>query len=226
MVCNYFGKDTDPSKLNKDLISVNGYASGNLMVWNAIETIYPDITINWNYFLANPDDALIDEVLVQELPVIAQVDYNTSTPALDQHWVVIVGKEGNDYLIVDPIDGSTAYLSRYDRAWRIAVYEQQEVEEPLFKVEVICGALNVRSTPVYLPDGSNKVDLLNNGEVVNVYEIADNGWYRIGKDRWISGHSDYTKKIEIEPPPPPLTIEERVEILENDMEVVKEKLEI
>jgi len=227
MVCNYFGKNTDPSKLNKDLIEVNGYESGNLLKWNAVETIYPDIVVDWNYFLANPDDALIDEVLVQELPVIVQVDYNTNTPALDQHWVLVVGKEGNDYLIVDPIDGSTAYLSRYaDKVWRMAVYQQQAIEEPLFKVKVICGALNVRSTPIYKPDGSNKVDLLMNGEVKSVYEIAANGWYRIGIDRWISGYSDYTEKIEIEPPPQPLTLEERVEILEEEIEKIKEELEI
>jgi hypothetical protein len=98
----------------------------------------------------------------------------------------------------------------------MAVYKQVAIEEPLFKVKVVCGALNVRSEPIYKPDGSNKVDLLYNGEVVNVYEIADNGWYRIGIDRWISGYADYTEKIEIEPPPPEYTLEEKVDILWNE----------
>jgi GH25 family lysozyme M1 (1,4-beta-N-acetylmuramidase) len=210
MVCKYYGKDTDPSKLNQDLIAINGYESGNLLKWGAIETIYPDIVLDWDRFLANPTDVDIDAVLERDQPVIVQVDYNLATSALEQHWVIIVGKEGSDYLIIDPIDASTAYLSRYgNEALRMAVYKQVAIEEPLFKVKVICGALNVRSEPIYKPDGSNKVNLLYNGEVVNVYEIADNGWYRIGVDRWISGHIDYTEKIEITPPPP-MTLEERV----------------
>jgi GH25 family lysozyme M1 (1,4-beta-N-acetylmuramidase) len=130
MVCDYFGKDTDPSRLNKALIEVKGYESGNLLRYNAITTIYPDIEVRWDYFISNPSDAQIDEVLVQELPVIAQVDYNPNTSALDQHWVVIVGKENDEYLIVDPIDGSTAYLSRYaGKAFRMVVYEQQELNK-------------------------------------------------------------------------------------------------
>jgi GH25 family lysozyme M1 (1,4-beta-N-acetylmuramidase) len=227
MVCNYYGKDTNPSKLNQDLIVVNGYESGNLMKWGAIETIYPDIILDWDRFLANPTDVDIDAVLKRDQPVIVQVDYNLATPALDQHWVVIVGKDGDDYLIADPIDGSTAYLSRYaGKAWRMAVYKQVAIEEPLFKVKVIAGALNVRSEPVYKPDGSNKIDLLYNGEVVNVYQIADNGWYRIGVDRWISGYADYTEKIEIEPPPPPppppMTLEERVADNTRRIEILEE----
>jgi hypothetical protein len=58
------------------------------------------------------------------------------------------------------------------------------------------------------------VDLLKLDDVKNVYQIADNGWYRIGIDRWISGSPTYTERIEIEPPAPPLTLEERVERLE------------
>jgi hypothetical protein len=212
MVANHFGKDTNPSKLNKDLIAVNGYENGNLLKWGAIETIYPDIKVDWHYFLANPDDALIDEVLVQELPVLAQVDYNMNTSVLEQHWVLIVGKEGNDYLIIDPIDGSTAYLSRYaGKAWRMAVYIQQEVEQVLFKAKCIVGALNVRSGP---STAFGKVDLLYQGDVVNVYE-EDSNWFRIGDGKWCAGYPQYMERIEIAPPPPPpLTLGERVTDLE------------
>ena len=214
MVCTYFGKDTDPGKINKDLITVNGYESSNLLRYNAITTLYPDIIVDWDKFLADPDDALIDEVLVQELPVIVQVDYNPETSALDQHWVIIIGKDQNGYLIADPIDGSTAYLSRYtDKSYRMVVYEQVAVEQVLFKAEVITDALNVRNTPVYYEDGRNVVDRLFIGNVVNVFEVADNGWFRIGIDRWTSGSTKYMRRIDTEPEPPTMTIEEKVQKL-------------
>ena len=225
MVCKYYGKDTNPSKINKDLIEVNGYENGNLLKYNAITTIYPDIVVDWSKFLSNPTDGMIDATLEMGLPVIAQVDYYVGTPALEQHWVVIIGKDEHGYLIADPIDGQRAYLSRYaGKAWRMVVYEQHQVEDPLFKVRVIAGALNVRSTPVYKPDGSNKVDLLREGDVVNVYQIADNGWYRIGVDRWISGNSLYTERIEDTPEPPPMTLEERVAKLEERVDILEAAL--
>jgi len=162
----------------------------------------------------------IDAVLNRAIPVIVQVDYKPDTPALDQHWVVVVGKDEKGYLIADSIDGEIVYLSRYaNKPYRMVVYEQVEAEDVLFKVKVICGALNVRSTPVYYSDNRNWVDLLNNGDVVNVYEInTDNGWFRIGNERWISGSVRYTEKIkEPEPPQPPdPTLEERVNALEQE----------
>jgi GH25 family lysozyme M1 (1,4-beta-N-acetylmuramidase) len=217
MTCNYFGKDTDPGRLNKSLIEVNGYEQGNLLRYSSVSTIYPDILVDWNAFLTNPDDKDIDGVLKLGLPVIAQVDYKPDTVALEQHWVVIIGKDTNGYLIADPIDGQTVYLSRYGgKVYRMVVYYHKPIEQPMFKVRVIAKALNVRSEPIYKEDGSNIVGLLNEGDVVNVYEIADNGWYRIGDKRWISGNPDYTERIEEEQPEPEpeLTIEQRVERLE------------
>lgn len=219
MVCKFYGKDTDPGRINKDLIRVNGYASSNLLIFDAINRIYPDITVDWTQYITNPTSAQIDAVLERGIPVIVQVDYIPNTPALDQHWVVVIGKDSAGYIIADPINGQVGSLSRYaNKAYRMVVYQQvgQEVDV-LFRIKVLAGALNVRSTPEYIADGSNKVDLLNKGEVVNVYQIADNGWYRIGINRWISGSPLYTERIEIEPPTPSLTLEERVTRLEQEV---------
>jgi GH25 family lysozyme M1 (1,4-beta-N-acetylmuramidase) len=206
MICNYYGKETDPGKINRDLISVNGYASGNLLRFAAVETIYPDIKVDWDSYLSNPTNAQINAVLKSGVPAIVQVDYKPDTPALDQHWVVVIGKDENGYLIADPIDGEKVYLSRYnDKAYRMVVYEQEEAEKVLFKAKVICGALNVRKGP---STNFDKVDLLMNGDVVNVYEVSPNNWFRIGEDKWCSGHPAYMEKIELEPPAPdPPTLE-------------------
>jgi len=220
MICDWYGKETDPSKINKDLIDVNGYASDNLLKFDAITTIYPDIVVDWESYLSNPTEKQIDAVLNRAIPVIVQVDYKPDTPALDQHWVVVIGKDEKGYLIVDSIDGEIVYLSRYaNKPYRMVVYKQVEAEDALFKVKVICGALNVRSTPVYYSDNRNWVDLLNNGDVMNVYEInTENGWFRIGNERWISGSVRYTEKIKEPEPPqsPDPTLEERVNALEQE----------
>lgn len=222
MVCKFYGKDTDPSRINQALIDVNGYASGNLLIFDAINTIYPDIAVDWDKFLNNPTESMVDGVLKQDIPVIIQVDYNTNTPALEQHWVVVIGKDENGYLIADPIDGEIVYLSRYaDKPYRMVVYEQTEAEKVLFKARVICGALNVREGP---STAYKKVDLLKNGDVVNVYEEKNN-WFRIGKNKWCSGYPAYVEKIEIEEPDPDPTLEERVAQIESDIENLKERVE-
>lgn len=213
-MCKFYGKETNPSKLNKDLIAIGGYENGNLLAYSAITTIYPDIVVDWDNFLTEPSDSKIDAVLKSDQPVIIQVDYNPNTSALEQHWVTIIGKDANGYLIADPIDGQIAYLSRYaGKALRMVVYKQQDADEVLFKAKVICNKLNVRSEPIYKPDGSNIVDLLMNGEVVNVYEER-NGWFRIGEGKWCSGSTQYMEKIEITPQPPEEpTLEEKVDIV-------------
>jgi len=210
MVCNYYGKETNPGKINQDLIEVNGYASGNLLKFDAISTIYPDIAVDWEDYLSNPTDKQIDTVLKKDIPVIVQVDYKPDTPALDQHWVVIIGKDEKGYLIADPIDGEIVYLSRYaDKSYRMVVYKQVEAEKILFKARCVCTALNIREGPSV---AYKKVDLLNNGEVVNVYEESNN-WFRIGEKKWCSGYPQYMEKIELESPPSPLTDKEKLDIL-------------
>jgi GH25 family lysozyme M1 (1,4-beta-N-acetylmuramidase) len=221
MLCKYFGKDTDPGKLNQDLITVNGYEQDNLLRYSAITTIYPDIVVDWHYFLTDVDDALVDEVLMQEVPAIVQVDYHPDTTVLEQHWVLIIGKDQHGYIIADPIDGEIAYLSRYgNRAFRMVVYYYEPTEQVLFKAKCIADALNVRSGPSTAFD---KVDLLNKGDVVNVYEV-ENNWFRIGDGSWCSGYPQYMEKIETEPQPPELTLEERVSLLEERVTILEETM--
>jgi len=44
---------------------------------------------------------------------LVHVDF-TPGGAVDQHWVLIVGKSGSDYIINDPIDGKqTSFTARY-----------------------------------------------------------------------------------------------------------------
>ena len=102
----------------------------------------------------------------------------------------------------------------------MVMYYQVEAEMILFKARCICGALNVRVGP---STAFPKVDILVNGEVVNVYEERDN-WFKIGKDRWCSGYSQYMEKIETAPEPPQFTVEERLTTLEERVAILEETM--
>jgi len=61
---------------------------------------------------------------------MVHVDFNPNTAPIDQHWVLIIGKNGDDYFINDPIDGvCVSFRDRYgDPArwiFRIRAYRKQ-----------------------------------------------------------------------------------------------------
>lgn len=71
----------------------------------------------------------------------------------------------------------------------------EPISDVLFQAKCIVGVLNVRSGagteyPI--------VRTIKNGDIVNVYEVASNGWYRIAKDvqEWCSGSITYMVKVQ------------------------------
>ena len=139
MLCKFYGKDTDPARLNAEMIAHNGYSAPannpsqkNLWGWSTLSVIYPDIVIDWaNYInceLVPAPLEKIDAVLQAGYPVIVKVDYNPATLPVNEHWVLVIGKEGASYIINDPIDGARVkFESRYGAParyiFRIAVYK-------------------------------------------------------------------------------------------------------
>jgi hypothetical protein len=143
------------------------------------------------------------------MPVIVHVDYNPSTPAIDEHWVLVVGKQGSDYIINDPRDGkqhkfSEIYGDPKSKIYHVCTYNYEKVAEPLYRVRVTINNLLIRggpgtSYPVVYRYASGEYD---------VFEER-NGYGRIGAGRWIS--LAYTERITVEPT---LTLEQRVTALE------------
>jgi hypothetical protein len=71
----------------------------------------------------------IDNALAAGNPVIVMVDYRPGG-TVQMHFVTIVGKQGDDYIINDPIDGKqVSFRSRYGDPvtgiYRIAVYARR-----------------------------------------------------------------------------------------------------
>jgi lysozyme len=218
MMLNYYGHPHTPETLNKALIDNQGYANGNLFVWGVVNKLYPDITLE-RYIdcqtVAAPLD-VVEEALIDKLPVIVQVDYNPYTTAMDQHWVVIIGKQGSSYMMIDPIDGTTRkFEDRYGlparHIYRIAIYkgvpgsppEPPEEEDVLFEIEIICDALRIRAGA-----GTNYA-ILGSTIKGDIWEVVEQkgDWMRIGTGRWLMGVPEYVRKVG-------KTIEERVTDLE------------
>jgi len=96
MVLKSYGVDTDPRRLNAYLTTHDGYVGTGYIVWEkaaelgqgTIEKAYEDLPSYWR----------IDRELMKNNPVIVRIHF----PSGGMHFVVIAGKRGFDYLIMDP----------------------------------------------------------------------------------------------------------------------------
>ena len=101
MVLASYGIDTDPGRLNKDLTEKEGFEGTGWLRWekaaevtgNHTEKLYEDL----------PSYELIDRNLEAGNPVIVRLRSKEGIT----HFVVIAGKDGYDYLTLDPGAGST-----------------------------------------------------------------------------------------------------------------------
>ena len=95
--------------------------------------------------------------------------------------------------------------------------------DTLFRARCIVDGLRVRILPS-TGSNSNIIGHLVRGQVVNVVEVSENNWFRIGVGRWVSGSPTYMEKLDEpipptppEPEPPILTLEQRVERIEQHL---------
>ncbi len=100
MVLAYYGVDTDPGRLNRFVTDIGGYTPQGWIYWEAAAKLAP--TRVEHVYEALPSYYLIDRNLLHGNPVIVRLRY----PSGITHFVVIVGKEGWDYLIRDPGAGA------------------------------------------------------------------------------------------------------------------------
>ncbi len=102
MVSNTFGASETPATLNDKMKSVGGFQGANI-----IPAILPVAVSQVHYNRYQLCDKVpvplndIDFTLANGSPVIVEVDYSPA-PGLQSHWVILLGKSGNDYVIQDP----------------------------------------------------------------------------------------------------------------------------
>lgn len=199
MMLKYFNFDTDPARLNKLLINNGGYYNGNLFTWSKVSAFYPPVTFAYRYNGALLDK--IDEQLVKNRPVIIHVDFIPTTPYIDEHWVLVVGKVNGSYIINDPKDGKQLkfedrygdpktkifHVSTYNYSGAIepqppVVIEPEPIVTKEIKVRsVMATSLRVRQTPSKL--ATYYSFRLNPGDKVEELEISGD-WIRIGQKQW------------------------------------------
>ncbi len=94
------GIHTTPAQLNRHLKAVDGYTAKGWVHWPAIESATGGrarAEILWK-----PTNRDIEQALADGNPVIVKV----APPPMVQHWVLLVGREGQEYLMRDPLDAS------------------------------------------------------------------------------------------------------------------------
>lgn len=206
MMLKYFGFDTDPSRLNKLLKENGGFHNGNLFEWGTLERLFPGVSGYTRFEYAALDK--IDAKLAQKIPVIINVDYVPNTPAIDEHWVLVVGKENGSYIINDPKDGAQLRFEdrygdpkgkiynvcTYNFTGNVAPIPQPEPEAVLFRVKVLIPDLRIRAD-------ADKDSAVVYRYATGEYEVYEekNGYGRIGVGRWISLDPDYVKKLVTNP---------------------------
>ena len=103
MLAAFYGIKTDPQQLNALLTRKGGLDSEGLIDWNRVSMAGPD-RMELSYDGEASYD-LIDKSLLAGNPVIVLIPLRSGA----YHFVVIMGKDGQDYLIRDPAAASRPY---------------------------------------------------------------------------------------------------------------------
>jgi hypothetical protein len=209
MLVNGYGFSETPSTVNQKLKAMGsgGGFIGGLVIWGSLTRAFPKIVyqniIQWN----NPPAVLgsVDASINAGQPVVVELDRSPS-PGLQNHWVVLYAKQGNDYLMLDPWpnppdSGPTSLVGRYGfgrqpqefivaAVWYLAVGATTPSAPPSgsgFYVQVpltLITGLNLRSSPSI---GATLILRESAGSWLKVLEPTEAAQAKIGvQDQWLN----------------------------------------
>ncbi len=158
------GYDETPKTVDDKLTANGGYASGNLILWQTIEKIWPRAKFRWRgYTYTDDDNAKIADAIKKYGGCLVAVN---GTPiggvAKDGHWVVYIGNK----TLIDPWDGKEKPTSSY-AATGYSI------------IELIQGAPEGTTIPVdtktfeELVSKATKYDAFKNSGYENATEVAE-----------------------------------------------------
>jgi hypothetical protein len=98
MALEHYGVPFTPKTLNDALKRNDGYTRRGWLQWNAVSRVSGGkVSVR---VLSRPTHGELDTALEARHPVLVKVFINRVIP----HWVLVVGKEGAEYLMRDPLD--------------------------------------------------------------------------------------------------------------------------
>ncbi len=93
-----YGIEYTPGELNRALKQVGGYNENGWVYWRAIEPVTGrKAYVEW---VCDPGLSDITQALALGQPVVVK----TAPPGMVQHWVLLVGRDGREFLMRDPLD--------------------------------------------------------------------------------------------------------------------------
>lgn len=119
MMLSGHGYTETPKTLNDKLKKIGGFAGSGIR-WHSVSQLYPQVRLN-SIIKCNDTPAplaQIDAALAAGQPAIVAVD-STAAPGYLSHYVLLIGRKGNDYLMLDPwpyqpdVNKETYLLPRY-----------------------------------------------------------------------------------------------------------------
>ena len=121
MMLSGHGYTETPKTLNQKLKNVEGFAGSGIR-WGSVSQLYPQVRLN--SIIKCPDTpaplAQIDAALAAGQPAVVCVD-STAAPGFLSHYVLLIARKGNDYLMLDPwpyqtdVNKETYLMPRYSQ---------------------------------------------------------------------------------------------------------------
>jgi hypothetical protein len=98
MALAQYGVERSPAELNRELKKVEGFNDKGWVRWAAIQAVTGGKVRA--EVLSRPTHRDIQEALAAGNPVLVKV----APGSMIQHWVLLVGRDGREYLMKDPLD--------------------------------------------------------------------------------------------------------------------------
>lgn len=132
MVLNHYGNNETPATTNAKLQANGGFVSGQPnMYWKLPPKVWDiDYSVWREPWFGATDLKEIDTWLAKGAWVLVHVDLDLETFAIEQHWVVLTERVGNDYRVLDPWQGdevmfSTRFGTPSQGIYRVCIYSKR-----------------------------------------------------------------------------------------------------
>ncbi|MCZ7664240.1 MAG: C39 family peptidase [Thermoleophilia bacterium] len=106
------GQEMDPAEACAALEEAGGFTGSGQIIWAAVSDITGGAV---GIGLPAPNPEVIDTELREGRPVIVKIMLGETVP----HWLLVVGKEGSEYLAMDPLNQERELVRLSDRGTAI-----------------------------------------------------------------------------------------------------------